>query len=100
MVSAQKIIVLTLEILGNDVGEQNRAQERSCSTVIVDLGAFNHLIWVSNRVFSVLKSVWAENWTPHLPIFEFHKKSPEINVFTIDLDALKISARFIQYEKS
>ena len=35
-----------------------------------------------------------------LPNFEFHKKSPEINVFTIELEALKISARFIQYEKS
>ena len=100
MVSAQKTIVLTLEILGNNVGEQDRAQEWSSSTVIVNLRASNEMIWVLNRVFSVLKSVWAENWTPHLPNFEFHKKSPEINVFTIDLDALKISARFIQYEKS
>ena len=61
MVSAQKIIVLTLEILGNNVGEQDRAQEWSCSTVIVNLRASNQMIWVLNRVFSVLKSVWAEN---------------------------------------
>ena len=90
MVSAQKIIVLTLEILGNNVGEQNRAHDWSCSTVNLNLRASNQMIWVLNRVFSVLKSVWAENWSPHLPNFEFHKKSPEIHVSTMDLDALKI----------
>ena len=68
--------------------------------IIANCRALKQLISPRNRVFSVLKSVWAENWTPYLPNFEFHKKSPEINVFTIDLDALKISARFIQYEKS
>ena len=98
--SLQKTIVLTLERLGNDVHEQDRAQEWSCTIIIVDFRAPKQLISVPNRVFSVLKSVWAENWTPYLPHFEFHKKSPEINVFTIDLEALKISARFIQYEKS
>ena len=98
--SHQKTIVLTLEKLGDDVYEPDRAQKWSCTTIIVSLRAPKQLISVPNRVFSILKSVWAENRTPHLPNFEFHKKSPEINVFTIDLDALKISARFIQYEKS
>ena len=51
MVSAQKIIVLTLEILGNNVGEQDRAQEWSSSTVIVNLRASNEMIWVLNCVF-------------------------------------------------
>ena len=98
--SPQKTIVLTLGKLGDDVYEPDRAQEWSCTTIIVNLRAPRQLISVSNRVFSILKSVWAENWAPHLPNSEFHKKSPEIDVFTIDLDALKISARFIQYEKS
>ena len=87
MVSAQKIIVPTLEILENNDVEQDRAQEWSRSTAIVNLRASNQIIWVLNRVFSVLKSVWPENWSPHLPNFEFHKKSPEINIYTIDLDA-------------
>ena len=98
--SLQKTTVLTLARLGNDVYEQDRAQEWSCTIIIANFRAPKQLISAPNRVFSVLKSVWAENWTPYLPNFEFHKKSPEINVFTIDLEALKISARFIQYEKS
>ena len=83
-------IVLTPERLGNDVSKSDRVQEWSYTLIISYSGAVKQLILVSIRIFSILKIGVSPNGTPHLPNFEFHKKTPEINVSTIDLDALKI----------
>ena len=67
---------------------------------MINFRAVKQLILVSIRVFSILKSPLAEKGTPHLQIFEFHKKSPEIDVSTTDLAALKIWAKNIEWAKS
>ena len=83
-------ILLTLKRLGNDVPKSGRAQEWLYASIMINFRAVKQLILVSIRVFSILKSPLAEKGTPHLQIFEFHKKSPEIDVSTTDLAALKI----------
>ena len=83
-------VVLTPEILGNDVSKSDRVQEWSYTLTIRYSGAVKQLILVSIRIFSILKIGVSPNGTPHLQNFEFHKKTPEINVSTIDLNALKI----------
>ena len=83
-------IVQTPERLGKDVSKSDRAQEWSYASTIRNLGAVKHMILVSIRIFSISKIGVSRNGTPHLPKFEFHKKSPEIDVSTTDLAALKI----------